>query len=398
MTGFEHWGGCEGSGERGFNTPPALECLVSDGSSWVQPIENTIPALTHGINFLDGVELDLRLSSDGELMLYHDDLMEGSESKRDRCLELLDSSEISSRGITRFEELIATSEFSEPWVSGSKTVNIELKVPHPVAQIKDHATHLISMMNTLDEALSDLDLPSRSTLVYGFSPKIGLAAKRSELTLPSTQLSPHLRSWGKTKLKRFIGSPNFVSNSVARLIRDRRKKGMPVIGMALHYIHGWERLVHLGMPVSLTGKGLQRLFSISKEMGVHVWPAPLSIEELMLDAGLTLVTDHVDPTIHTLPTGKARWPRPASQPIDAEWLAKLNSASGAERIDVQLEAADSLPMWHELPDSARAADIISDAKRFSWSGSPESYAHDLEDGRPWGCARIIGHRGSGETH
>ncbi len=371
---------------------------MSGGSSWVQPTENTIPALTHGMSFLDGVEFDLKLSADGELMLFHDELLEGDGTKPERCIELLDASDVSARGVNRFEELLAISEFTDLWTSGSKTVNIELKVPHPATRIKDHATHLTKMMSALEQSLDDLDLPSRSTMVYGFSPKIGEAVERSGLTIPNTQLSPHLRSWGKTKVKRLIGSPNFVSNSVASLARDRRKRGMPVLGMALHYIHGWERLVHPGLPVSLTGKGLQRLFNISKEMGVHVWPAPLSIEQMMLDAGLTLVSDHVDPTVHTLPDGSPRWPRPASQPIDDEWLAKLISASGAERLDIQSEAAESLPMWHEISDQQRAAEIIADAERFSWSGSPDSYTTDLENGRPWGCARIIGHRGSGETH
>ncbi len=371
---------------------------MSDGSSWVQPIENTIPALEHGMSFLDGVEFDLRLSADGELIIFHDDLMSGDEAKTERCIELLDASEISARGVDRFEELLASSDFTELWQSSSKTVNIELKVPHPAARIKDHATHLSSMMVALEESLSDLDLPARSALVYGFSPKISQAVERSGLSIPHTQLSPHLRSWGKTKIKRLIGSPNFVSSSVASLARDRRKKGMPVLGMALHYLHGWERLVHPSLPVSLTGKGLQRLFSISAEMGVHVWPAPLSIEQMMLDAGLTLVSDHANPTVHTLPNGDARWPRPASQPIDEEWRARLNQSSEAERLDLLAEAADSLPMWHELPEEQRANEIGADAKRFSWSGSPDSYTGDLENGRPWGCARIVGHRGSGETH
>lgn len=350
------------------------------------------------MRFLDGVEFDLKLSADGDLILFHDDLMQGDTAKSERCIELLDSAEISARRVNKFDELLANSDFTKAWRSSSKTVNIELKVPHPVAGIKDHETHLTRMMTTLDESLVDLDLPSRSALVYGFSPKISKAAKRCGLRLPNTQLSPHLRSWGKIKIKRLIGSPNFVSKSVASLVRDRRRQGMPVLGMALHYIHGWERLVHPGLPVSLTGKGLQRLFSISKEMGVHVWPAPLSIEQMMLDAGLTLVTDHADPTVHTLPDGSPRWPRPASQPLDEEWRAKLNASAGAERLDLLSEAAESLPMWHEIPESARAVEIIEDANRFSWSGAPESYTSDLENGRPWGCARIVGHRGSGQTH
>jgi len=371
---------------------------VSDGSSWVPPTENTIPSLLHGMRFVDGVEFDLRLSADGELMLFHDDLLPGSEAKRDRCVELLDSVEVASRGIDRFDDLLKNREFTELWMSSSKTVNIELKTAHPTARISDTTSHLVAMMTKLEDSLNDFDLPKRSTMIYGFSPKIAAAVEQSGLSLPNTQLSPHLRSWGRTKIKRLIGSPNFISNSVSGLIRDRRKKGMPVVGMALHYIHGWERLIHPGIPVSLTGKGLNRLFSISKEMGLHVWPAPLNLEQLMLDAGITLVTDHVDPTVHTLPNGDARWTRPASQPLDDEWRVRLDASSGAERVDLLKEASESLPMWHEIPEQVRATEIAADAAKWSWSGKPESWAVDLEEGRPWGCARIIGHRGSGEHH
>ena len=40
--------------------------------AWEQPPENSIAAHLHGMEHHDGVELDLRLSSDGELMLQHD--------------------------------------------------------------------------------------------------------------------------------------------------------------------------------------------------------------------------------------------------------------------------------------------------------------------------------------
>ena len=364
----------------------------------MRPAENSIAALEHGMRFVDGVEFDLRLSADGELMLWHDDLFTGNSPKNERCLEVMQSAEISAKGVEKFDELLGSQEFTELWRSSSKTVNIELKVPHPAAKISDNANHLASMMTKLEDSLNEFELPKRSTMVYGFSPKIAEAVKISGMTLPNTQLSPHLRSWGKTKIKRLIGSPNFISNSVAGLIRDRRRKGMPVVGMALHYLHGWERFVHPGAPVSLTGQGLNRLFRISQEMGLHVWPAPLKLETIMLEAGITLISDHIDPTVHSLPAGEVRWPRPASQPLDEEWRNKLNSADESERPDLLLEAADSLPMWHEIPDNIQKTEIISDANKWNWSGSPESWARDLKQGRPWGCARIIGHRGSGEEH
>ena len=40
--------------------------------SWRQPPENTVRALVEGITRFDGVEFDLRLSADEELVLHHD--------------------------------------------------------------------------------------------------------------------------------------------------------------------------------------------------------------------------------------------------------------------------------------------------------------------------------------
>ena len=118
----------------------------------------------------------------------------------------------------------------------------------------------------------------------------------------------------------------------------------------------------------------------------------------MLDAGITLISDFVDPTIHSLPNGKIRWPRPASQPLDDEWENKLNSSDEEERPDLIQEAASSLPMWHEMSNNIRKKLIFSDAEKWKWPNNPESWTRDLEEGKPWGCARIIGHRGSGEDH
>ena len=41
-------------------------------ADWKQPVENSIPSLTHGITNSDGIELDLRLTADNELVIHHD--------------------------------------------------------------------------------------------------------------------------------------------------------------------------------------------------------------------------------------------------------------------------------------------------------------------------------------
>ena len=42
---------------------------------WDQPKENSLAALLHGMQFADGIEFDLRLSSDGEFVVYHNELV-----------------------------------------------------------------------------------------------------------------------------------------------------------------------------------------------------------------------------------------------------------------------------------------------------------------------------------
>ena len=42
---------------------------------WVKPIENSIEAIRHGMVHTDGVEFDLRLTTDGQLVLFHDNFL-----------------------------------------------------------------------------------------------------------------------------------------------------------------------------------------------------------------------------------------------------------------------------------------------------------------------------------
>ncbi len=57
--------------------------------AWQQPPENSVAALEHGMLFSDGVEFDLKMSRDGDLVIFHDDLLPNGKSKRERCIELL---------------------------------------------------------------------------------------------------------------------------------------------------------------------------------------------------------------------------------------------------------------------------------------------------------------------
>ncbi|MEC8998113.1 MAG: glycerophosphodiester phosphodiesterase family protein, partial [Candidatus Thermoplasmatota archaeon] len=62
--------------------------------TWEQPRENSIAALRHGMEFADGVEFDLKLSNDGEFVIYHDELFPGTAPKTERCIEMLGTDEV----------------------------------------------------------------------------------------------------------------------------------------------------------------------------------------------------------------------------------------------------------------------------------------------------------------
>jgi hypothetical protein len=211
------------------------------------------------MQFADGIEFDLRLSSDGEFVIYHNELVPGKEDKSERSIERMSTGELRSLGIVTFDELLSYRALTDIWQAGGTTANIEFKVPHPAARIDDVDAHLSAMMGLLEESLDPYDLPDRSALVYSFSPRVGPVAKSVVFGFPVTRLSPYLRPWGSYRIKRLIGTPGFVLSTVTGLIKEHREGGMPAIAMALQYLQGWERFAHPGTPMAISGGGLERL-------------------------------------------------------------------------------------------------------------------------------------------
>ena len=371
--------------------------MVGSGN-WRQPEENSIEALVHGIKFSDGGEFDLRMDGDGELVVFHDEFVSGKGGIANRCIENLSTSELKSRGIVTFDDLLSEPKFTETWNDAGKTVDIEIKIPHPVTNIgTDH--YLGSMMERIEAAIEPLCLPEKTTIVSSFSPRISSVAKSSEFSIPVTRLMPHIRSWGRYwRLKRIVAMPHFATTSVPSIANSFREEGMESIGMALDYLVGWTRFVSPGSVVGTRGNGLRKLHESLKGMGMFVWPAPLELEDELVQAGISLVTDNMNPDILAKPDGSIRWPRPGSQPLDEEWRGIFSSASVDEFRDLFMEASESLPTWSELGSKERGDIVTKRGKESYWSGTEEKWRRDAEGGLPWGCPRIIGHRGAGKTH
>jgi hypothetical protein len=106
----------------------------------------------------------------------------------------------------------------------------------------------------------------------------------------------------------------------------------------------------------------------------------------------------MSPDIVSFPDGSARWPRPASQPLDEGWRRRLDSAADDELADLIEEASSSLPTWPEMGQKRRKELVTEQGRRMFWSGSEDKWAAGAERGLLWGSPRIIGHRGGGKTH
>ena len=117
---------------------------------WEQPEENSIEALRHGMLFGDGVEFDLRVDGNGELVIFHDEFAPGEEPIMERCVENLPTDYLKSVGIATLNDLLACREFTDAWQSGGKTVDIEFKLPHPSTKIET-LEYLGSIMEKLEE-------------------------------------------------------------------------------------------------------------------------------------------------------------------------------------------------------------------------------------------------------
>ena len=345
--------------------------------AWQQLRQNSVAALIHGISHFDGVEMDLRLSSDGVLVLRHDNTTPDGE-----YVELLDSGQLASCA-DNFEELINDSDFTRPWQEKGKTVCIELKSPHPSSGVaggwrggKERVSHISRMIRILEDNLADFDLPAGTTVIYSFDPNFLRAAKRGGCSYPRARLTPNLREWGAGKIQKAIATPSFIGHSLPRLMRKHQRWGAPMIPCAIEYLTSYTRHLPLGSTVSLRGRGLARLTKTRKGFPAFVWPVKLADERAILDAGLTAITDDCSPKVTHLPDGSPRRPLPAT----------VQMVEGVEK------------PWFSLSDSERK-DVLWEMKnRWNWSRSIDQLmASSASNQVPWEVPRLIGHRGTGKT-
>ena len=342
---------------------------------WSKPRENSIEALLYGIENADGVEMDLRLTADGEVIIHHD-----PRTTNGLYPESSNYSEIASHS-DRFEDLLSKEEFTSRWVDEGRFVCLELKAPHPSSGAgggwfrgDSMRHHMSELMQKVREMIEQEGVPVSSTVFYSFDPYITKVSGAHSGDYRHARLMPKLRQWGGWNIQRAAAFPSFIANSVPRMLSRQRKLGAPMLPLALDYLEGWTRHLPIVTTVGLSGKGLRRFNEIRKGHPVYVWPAPLEIEPRLLDAGLSCISDTMDSNLN-YPGGEERCMRPATMP--------------------EIEGV-RMP-WNEISEGERKDVVNRWRKRWSWSVSPEELdritsVHTL----PWEAPRLIGHRGVGK--
>ena len=122
---------------------------------WSQPKENTVPALIEGIQRFDGVELDIRMTSDDQLVLHHDRrpmLLGKSLDGRPEFVEKWSLDQLQNEGFDAFADFMHNPTAQKSLSEESKVVFVELKLPHRrLLKKKDANSHLVKMLTKVQD-------------------------------------------------------------------------------------------------------------------------------------------------------------------------------------------------------------------------------------------------------
>ena len=367
---------------------------------WIRPRENTVEGLVYGMEQSDGVELDLRLTQDQRLILHHDSKTEFGEYPE--CLTIDELPDY----VEPIDDLLANKDFIRRWTEEGAFTCIEFKSPHPSSgkaggwfNGKEKEQHMINMIQNLQELLEPIERSNSSTVIYSFDPKIITASKKIKTDLKFSRLRPNIRQWGNWTTQRIVATPSFLANSLPKLMDKQRQEGSPMLPCSLQYLKGIESNINIGWTVGLEGKKLERLTKYRRGYPVYVWPSKSDSERLLLDAGLTGLTDDLSPNSVTLDTGHARWTKPATQPLTDDTRKELDDTPKEEHFTKISELKKEVSPWYELSDNERIKFVDNWRKKWLWARERSTLLNETsKSSLPWEVSRIIGHRGTGSSH
>ena len=148
-------------------------------ADWNQPVENSIPSLTHGITNSDGVELDLRLTADNELVIHHDAKVSVKKAlldNRNPYVEAWNLAELEDFGFSSLRTMMENREIAHNWRNEGKMVCLEFKRPHPKSPLgggyfnaKGITKTLARMIANAQIILDEFEIPKSNTVFIHFT-------------------------------------------------------------------------------------------------------------------------------------------------------------------------------------------------------------------------------------
>ena len=157
-----------------------------------QPAENTHASLVQAMQNMDGVEFDLRLTADDQIVVHHDhivsipeDLFEG----RSRIVEEWTLDELEKVGFCSFEKLMADKNWLIPWQEHSKVACLEIKRCLPEID-KDPTNRMARIMELASEMVDEAGIHEEAAVFYAFHKPMNKVAKLSGSNRPWSRLLP----------------------------------------------------------------------------------------------------------------------------------------------------------------------------------------------------------------
>jgi len=367
-----------------------------------------LKSLQHAISLFDGIEFDIRMTSDNQLVIHHDRGVSIPKSRlqgKSKWVESWKLSDLESEGFLSFRAMLEDPIINTNWVEKGKMGCIEIKRPHPTAPMgggffsrKKHNKHIANIIKMADEILDEFQVPHENMVYYAFHKGMRESSNMAKSKRPWAALIPYISPYGNRTTQRIQSFPRYLSTSFSSLVKQHNQMGSSMLPCAIEYFVAPHNKIPLGKTIGLHGKELQDMNKIRKGLSTYVWPAKPIHERLILNAGLTGLTDKANPELTWLPTGHARWLNPATQPLDNQQLQLLNSATEENHLEILRQLKQEVPLWSEC-DNSRRIELISMWKEsWNWQKSVDEILQSAsKSSPPWQAPRLIGHRGSGKT-
>ena len=374
---------------------------------WEQAPENTLESLRHGIIHTDGIELDVRLTSDNELIIHHDSTISIPKDRldgRSKWVESWSLDELKSQGFCSLDDLLKDSMIRKHWIEKGKMVCLEFKRPHllsPKGRRIFSKSRQIATLGTAMKAaeikLNQEEIPNQNSVFYSFYKGMKKIIENNSIKRNWAELMPSIPTIGTRTMKRMYAYPQYLITPFSRLVNKHRNSGSSMVPCAMEYFSPIYSRALLGKMVGLEGKRRQYLFKCQRGMPTYVWPTKPELEHKVLNAGLTALSDHIDPDLTWLPSGKARWVNPATMPLDESQSQILDSATKEQHLSIIKQLKSDVPTWNECDNQRKSELIRFWRKKWNWEIDIEDTIAKSTESPPWQSVRLIGHRGSGKT-